>query len=287
LGGDEPAVIWNELPPLLGANRLIGAKIAPGVQVLLESEAGDPLMVAGEYGSGRTTAIAFDSTWRWWRTGRNEVHRRFWRQLALWLLARENSADDRLVIAMDARRFAADKPPEFRAEMQSLSGQTNMPELVAEIVDPTGVATPLSTSTETGSVRSSTASKSIRGRLPKLPVGFYRLRVRPSSPSESLAPEELAFQVIDESRELAQPMADPVYLKQLAELTSDHGGAAFLPDEIDQLITTIKHHRSLAETPVIEKFRLGDGPFTGWLLFGLFAGALSTEWLLRRQWGLA
>ena len=287
LGGDEPAVFWNELPALLGANRLLGAKVAPGVQILLESESGDPLLVAGEYGSGRTTVIAFDSTWRWWRSGRNEAHRRFWRQLVLWLLARENSANDRLMITMDARRFATDRPPEFRAEIQSLGGQTSMPELVAEIVDSTGAAIALNTSTETGSDQSPAASNAIRGRIPKLPVGFYRLCVRPSSPSESLAPEELAFQVIDESRELAQPMADPVYLKQLADLTSDHGGAAFLPDEIDQLITTIKQRRSLAETPVIEKFRLGDGPFTGWLLFGLFAGALSTEWLLRRQWGLA
>jgi uncharacterized membrane protein len=287
LGGDDPSVTWNELPPLLGANRLIGPKIAPGVQVLLESETGDPLMVTGEYGSGRTTAIAFDSTWRWWRTGRSEIHRRFWRQLALWLLARENSADDQLVISMDARRFSMDQPPEFRAEIQTPNSQTNLPELIAEIVDSTGTATPLNISTETGSDQSPTASKAIRGRISKLPVGFYRLRVQPSVPSESLKPEELSFQVIDESLELAQPMADPVYLKQLAEMTSDHGGAAFLPDEIDQLIATIKQRRSLAETPVIERYRLGDGPFTGWLLFGLFAGALSTEWLLRRQWGLA
>ena len=80
---------------------------------------------------------------------------------------------------------------------------------------------------------------------------------------------------------------DPVYLSQLADLTADHGGASFLPENIDELITTIQDRRSLAETPVIEKFRLGDGPFTGWLLFGIFAGAMSTEWFLRRQWGLA
>ena len=67
----------------------------------------------------------------------------------------------------------------------------------------------------------------------------------------------------------------------------DHGGAAFLPENIDELITKIKERRTLAETPVVEKFRLGDGPFTAWLLFGIFAGALSSEWFLRRQWGLA
>jgi len=96
----------------------------------------------------------------------------------------------------------------------------------------------------------------------------------------------MTFQAIDESRELAQPMADPVYLRQLAELTADHGGAAFTPDEVDTLVETIKKRRRQAETPIVEKLRLGDGPISGWLLFALFAGALSTEWFLRRQWGL-
>jgi len=287
LGGDSPSKIWNELPSLLGANQLLGPKVAPGIQVLLETEMGDPLMVIGEYGSGRTASLAFDSTWRWWRYGRTEVHRRFWRQLVLWLLSRENNADSRLVITMDARRFATDKPPEFRAEVQSFGEQSELTPLVAEIVDSNGDVTRLNVNTESSSSQSSRMTQAIRGRITELAVGFYRLRVRAESPDATLPPEELAFQVVDESRELAQPLADPVYLSQLADLTADHGGASFLPENIDELITTIRERRSMAETPVVEKFRLGDGPFTGWLLFGIFAGALSTEWFLRRQWGLA
>jgi hypothetical protein len=272
---------------LLGANQLLGPKVAPGIQVLLETEMGDPLMVIGEYGSGRTASLAFDSTWRWWRYGRTEVHRRFWRQLVLWLLSRENNADSRLVITMDARRFATDKPPEFRAEVQSFGEQSELTPLVAEIVDSNGDVTRLNVNTESSSSQSSRMTQAIRGRITELAVGFYRLRVRAESPDATVPPEELAFQVVDESRELAQPLADPVYLSQLADLTADHGGASFLPENIDELITTIRERRSMAETPVVEKFRLGDGPFTGWLLFGIFAGALSTEWFLRRQWGLA
>jgi hypothetical protein len=111
--------------------------------------------------------------------------------------------------------------------------------------------------------------------------------VRAADESNSIEPDELAFQAVDESRELAQPMADPVYLRQLAEITADHGGAAFSPDDIDELIATIAKRRRQAETPVIEKHRLGDGPISGWMLFALFAGCLSTEWFLRRRWGLA
>ena len=111
--------------------------------------------------------------------------------------------------------------------------------------------------------------------------------MRGKAADSDLPPEQLAFQVIDKSRELAQPLADPAYLKQLAALTADHGGTFFLPEDASDLVSRIKKRRSLAETPVVEKFRLGDGPFTGWLLFGIFACTLSAEWFLRRQWGLA
>lgn len=287
LGGAAPANIWKELPPLLGANRLVGPKVAPGVQVILETETDDPLLIIGEYGRGRLAALAFDSTWRWWKSGRNEVHRRFWRQMALWLLSRENSGDRRLVITIDQRRFATDKPPEFRVEMQSLTEQNAATPLVAEIVAEDGKTMPLNTSTEGSGNQSNRFAQAIRGRIPELPVGFYLLRVRGKAADSDLPPEQLAFQVIDESRELAQPLADPAYLKQLAALTADHGGTFFLPEDANDLVSRIKERRSLAETPVVEKFRLGDGPFTGWLLFGIFACTLSAEWFLRRQWGLA
>ena len=241
----------------------------------------------GRYGRGRTAAIAFDSTYRWWRARKSDAHRRFWRQLVLWLLAREETSGDKIVINMDARRFAVNDPPEFRASVESIRDAAIDLELVAEVMDESGEITPVTVSTESRSEQSSqTFGTAIRGKLPKLPTGFYQLRVRPKQETESLQAEEKAFQTIDESRELAQPMADPVYLRQLAELTAQHGGAAFAPDEIDALIDTIKQRRRQAETPIVEKFRLGDGPISGWLLFALFAGTVSTEWFPRRQWGL-
>lgn len=289
IGGDDLPTFWQQLPALAGANRLSGPKVAPGVQVLLETDQGNPLLVIGGYGRGRTAAVGFDSTWRWWRGGEKDAHRRFWRQLILWLLGREETSGDSIVIEMDARRFSIGTPPTFRARVQTIADDAAaIPNLVAEVVDEEGNVTAVATSTEARSEASTGPDAvSIRGEIPKLTPGFYRLRVRPDPSSESLPPEEMAFQVVDESRELAQPMADPVYLRQLAELTADHGGAAFAPDEIDELIETIRQRRRQAETPIVEKHRLGDGPISGWILFLLFAGALSTEWFLRRQWGLA
>lgn len=287
LGGDSPAAIWQQLPPQQGANRLISPKVAPGVETLLESPNQEPMLVIGQYGRGRTASLAFDSTYRWWRAKKSDAHRRFWRQLVLWMLAREETGGDKIAIEMDARRYSIDNPPEFRATLESLSDTISDVELAAEIIDESDKVIPLTVSTESRSEQSTASPRiAIRGRVPELPTGFYRLRVSPKETSDSVDAQEMAFQVIDESRELELPMADPIYLRQLAELTSDHGGAAFAPDEVDTLIDAIRQRRRKAETPVVEKNRLGDGPVSGWLLFALFAGTISTEWFLRRKWGL-
>lgn len=282
LGGAEPASQWKQLPPQLGGNRFLGPKVAPGVQVLLDTENDNPLLVVGEYGSGRTAALAFDSTYRWWRAGKSDVHRRFWRQLVLWLLAREDTGSDKIVIDLDTRRFDVASPPAFQARVQSL-GQTPATELTAEVVDEKGVTKALSVSSDSVG----DAVSAIRGQLPPLTPGFYRLRVKPTDANSPLLPEEQPFQVIDQSRELARPMADPVYLQQLAQLTADHGGASFTRDEIGSLVQTISDRRRRSETPIVDKYRLGDGPASGWILFTIFAVALGTEWYLRRRWGIA
>ncbi|TWU49353.1 glutamine amidotransferase [Rubripirellula reticaptiva] len=287
---DSMADAWRDLPALLGANKLLGPKIAPGVEVLLETPQSDPLLVVGQYGRGRAAALAMDSTWRWWRSGSNDQHRRFWRQLMLWLLSREESADDKILVELDSRRFSSGALPNFRA----IANQTDVT-MVAEIistsngaVDEAAQPQSINVSAETSSQASGGSDESsIRGAIPKLDPGIYRLRVRASDPASPIKSTEVAFQVIDESRELSNPLADPVYLTQLAQLTGDHGGAAFGPDQIGELVDTILKRRKAAETPVTQRLTLGDGPMTGWPLFLVFAAALSIEWWLRRHWGLA
>ncbi len=284
LGGGDPSQAWQQLPSLLGANLWQGPKIAPGVQVLLESERADPLLVVGQYGRGRTAALAFDSTWRWWRGGDSDAHRRFWRQLMLWLLSREESGDEIIIIQLLSRRFSSEQPPNFRAVADS----PDLP-MFAEIVSiKDDVIQTLDITTEASSESTESNDESaVLGTLPKLTPGIYRLRVGAKSSASPIKPAQVAFQVLDESRELAQPMADPVFLRQLADLTRDHGGGAYSADQIGELVNRILERRKQAETPVIEKLTLGDGPGTAWPLFILFATALSAEWFLRRRWGLA
>jgi uncharacterized membrane protein len=283
LGGDDPAEVWAQLPPMKGANRFGKTKSVPGVQVLLQSKQDQPLLVTGEYGAGRVAALAIDSTYQWWRHDKSEAHRRFWRQLILWLLAREESGGDKIVIEMDSRRFAVESPSVFRGRLDLVEGRDADVELVAEVVDGTGSVTSIAGTTKA----ISSEGVSISARLPKLPAGFYNLQIRPADSASTVQAEQLAFQVIDESREMSRVMADPVYLSQLADVTSRHGGRAFSSDELEELITIVKERRQKSETPVVEKHRLGDGPISGWIVFLVFSIALGTEWFLRRNWGMA
>ncbi|TWT54409.1 hypothetical protein Pla22_20560 [Rubripirellula amarantea] len=286
LGGSTPAETWQTLPPQLGANRWIGAKVAAGVDTLLQTSNEEPLMVVGGYGRGRVASIAFDSTWRWWRAGRSEAHRRFWRQVMLWLLSRDESGGDKILLQLDSRRFTGDAAPQFNASIESLGADQQDIELVAEVIASEADQEPQPIAS-TRIARGESSGMAISGEVPELPPGIYKLRVRTRSARNDIEAAELAFQVIDQSLELTRPMADPVFLNQLANQTVDQGGRSFSPSEIDELLETIQARRKKAETPMVNKARLGDGPRTGWPLFIIFAAALSTEWFLRRRWNLA
>jgi uncharacterized membrane protein len=80
---DQNLAIWKKLPGLEGANRFRALK--PAAKPLAETPDGQPLLVASEPGAGRVLAFAGDSTWRWYMEGFEKEHKRFWRQVILWL----------------------------------------------------------------------------------------------------------------------------------------------------------------------------------------------------------
>ena len=75
----ENRKVWQELPPLEGANKFFGMK--PLASVLAESGKKEPLLVAHRFGGGRVMGFAGDSTWRWQMQGFGNAHKRFWRQV--------------------------------------------------------------------------------------------------------------------------------------------------------------------------------------------------------------
>ena len=111
-GSSKSGIISAALKAYLdseGANKLEHLK--PTAQVLAESQSGEPLLVATEAG-GRIMAFAGDSTWHWWMEGFESQHKRFWRQVILWLARKDETSDGAVWVKLAQRRFALSEPHE-------------------------------------------------------------------------------------------------------------------------------------------------------------------------------
>lgn len=276
----DQAKAWNALPPLIGANRFSDTRVAPGIEVLLETSDADPLLVVGEYGSGRVAAFAGDSTWRWQRQGKATEHRRFWRQMLLWLLNRDSNSSDAIDIDLTKRRAEVGQEIDFVVKNQ-VSSREATPMLA--IVSEDGSEIPIKADVVVQ--KTEFEGTRLEGKIENLPPGMYRFRAM--LPNEKASIAEKSFQILDQDAELRQPFADHTFLSQMAAQTASSGGAMFMPDAIDELTDLITQLRRNAKAPVTQKYRLGDTPASAWPLFVLLAVLLGTEWYLRRRWGLA
>jgi hypothetical protein len=279
LGGSLPKDAWKQLPPLAGASRL--GPVEPTAEVLMRTGPGEPLMVVQQKGAGRTAVLAFDSTWQWpfasdWGL---ELHRRFWRQLVLWLanrkpevwvlaersqydLGRIKAGDERIVI-----RAGINDPTTGGLPAQSA--------LTGEIIDPDGRSRPL-------------AWSSVQDGFEARPTvdqrGQYRVRVEGKVADQSAGESETAFVVESVDRELSEPFADLETLKRMAARTASIGGAYVPMEEFGSLLERLRSGGAETRiTRVHRHYLVDDHP---WLWLALFVGLLTLEWIIRRRVGL-
>ncbi|MEM6978096.1 MAG: glutamine amidotransferase [Planctomycetota bacterium] len=277
---------WRSLPTMPGANRWERVKTAAGTRVILTDQSEQPMMAVGSYGGGRVASLAFDSTWLWWRNGYDEVHRRFWRQLILWALSREEQTQEEISVELSSRRFASSSQAEFRA---SISNVSEIVSLLAEVELESGERRSVGQRSQRRNADSSTVSV-IAGELSNLPPGFHQLVV---SVDEAMGidfqtrPTRIEFQVIDDTMELTQSQTNHELLRQLSAASADWGGQVFRDDQVEELIDQIRVRRTNARQVTIQRSRIGDGPMTAWPMLVVFVGCLGLTWWLRRRWGLA
>jgi len=267
----ETREAWERLPTLAGASRL--GRLLPMTKPLASTPDGRPLLVAREYGGGRVLAFAADSTWRWAMQGADRVHRRFWRQLVLWLARKDDADADSIWLRLAQRRIPPGTPLEFDAGITGGDGEAR-PELPmeAELISPQG---------DSRTVRLVRTGETYSGTITAADEpGDWRLTVRTREPVGAPAREQTArFTVFRQDLELANPRANPLLMRQLAEAT---GGTARLPEELPAIFT------ELAERPAVYESReqWSLSPWDTWPMFLLLAGCLITEWYLRKKWGL-
>ena len=273
------AAIWDTLPPLNGANRFHQIKETPGVRVLATSQHGDPLLVSGAYGRGRVLAFAGDSTYLWSRHGFELQHRRFWRQVVLWLVRREDQEQSNVWIQMPQRRFNPGSNFRFDAGAKSAAGDT--------IADAKFSATLSLPDGSTATVRLSSHGAIVQGVVNRLRLpGDYTVHLTAQREGQAIGSTRADFQVFDQDVELGNPAADPDQLTQLADLTESAGGKAVAAEELPQLLEMIQRAPPELVIDVETKWQFADTAWEAWIFFLGLVSVLTAEWGLRKKWGL-
>jgi len=260
--------LWSKLPPLEGANKFRG--IAPGALVL--AAAGDrvPLLVAGNYGNGRVMAFAGDSTWHWWMRGYDNAHKRFWRQLVLWLAKKNETSEGNVWVRLGKRRVAPAQRVEFVVASQSPTGEP-----IADAKYDAKVTLPDGKKRSVSLVRQDNhLAGSFRDTHS---AGDYMIEVTAPGSRQVLATAR--FLVFEQDLELDNAAADVSSLESLAAIT---GGESFPPEKLDDLVRRLANRTEHLEIEQETQRTFWDT----WSLMLLVVGLLGIEWFLRKRWGM-
>lgn len=274
---EQNEAVWRKLPPLNWANKFAAVRETPGVSILLETPRGEPLLVSGEFGRGRVLAFAGESTYLWPLHGYEKEHKRFWRQVVLWLVRRDDLNRDDVWIKLDQRRFNPGSRVQFTAGARTAAGDPIITaQLDTFLVRPDGKREPLKLSLD---------KDQFTGSLTVDEPGDYAIETTATTGGRPLGTARAQFLVFDRDIELSNPAADPDLMASLAAWTKAEGGRPVAPEELPKLI------KDLADKPQEyevrqTRWKLASTATDAWLFFLALTGLLTTEWWLRKKWGL-
>ncbi len=230
-----------------------------------------PLLTVQNFGRGRTAIFATGGSWRWQmlQPVADKSHEMFYQQLLRWLV----SETPRAVIGSTPRQLLADESHvKFRTEVRdktySPAGDATVE---AHILGPDGIA------------------EAVEMRPEPLEQGVYSAEWTSPKPGSYLVEmvakrgtEELGRDVLTFRRE--DGVAENFKVEQnkdlLQKLSSETGGRYYTPSDAKKLPNEISF--SEAGVNVRETRDLWDMP----VIFLLLLLLRSSEWLLRRRWGV-
>jgi uncharacterized membrane protein len=264
---------WKKLPYL--ANFQEPGTPKPGAVVLAEMSPGGrgklPLLVTQNYGRGRSALFATSGSWRWQMTQplADNSHEMFWQQMLRWLVS---GTYGHVVASTPKSVFSDETKIHLRAEVRDKAYLPSTDARVeARIMGPSGTAESVELRPEPTSegvyVADWTAEK----------PGSYIVEVLAKRGEDEVGRDVITFRRED-------GVAENFHIQQnrelLEKLSAQTNGKYYQPDQIGKLSEEISY--SEAGITTRETRDLWDMP----ILF-LFALLLrSSEWLLRRKWGV-
>jgi len=247
-------------------------------EVLARDEAGNPLLVVGRSGRGRTGCLFAHTTMRWSFTeqkGQDE-HKRFWRQLAMWAAGVGEKKEEKLRVTLNKTWFVPEEEAEISIHLLGADGKP-----VRDSTLSLKVTTPSGEARELQPVFSS-ASGCFTAGYSSRHTGDYLVEAAATREGELIGRDGAGFQILDTDIELQQPLANLKLLRRISAATRDSGGRYYfysnayrLLEELEErgkpLQLTTEQYRDVWDTPLVV------------ILFVAFVGA---EWGLRKWKGL-
>ncbi len=273
---DDPArnlEMWKKMPQMANYQE-VGEK-KPGATVLLESTpAGKrkmPLLVIENYGHGRTVLFATEGSWRWkmWMDHNDKTHAMFWQQIYRYLVT---DTPGQVVASTPKSVLADDTRVPIRVEVKDkqFKPATNA-KVQARFLSPDGTSATMQLSPvplEEGVYAGEwTAEK----------TGSYVADILAGGEQEEIGHDVLTFRREDGVAENFHTSQNRELLEKLSQQT---GGRYYKPDQASKLANEISY--SEAGITTRETRDLWDMP----IVFLLVLGIRSSEWLLRRRWGV-
>ena len=260
----------------------------------LQRERQSGLLVHQYYGFGQVLWLGIDSTWRWRHRRGDELHHRFWGQIARWAARNKASAGNDVVrlslsdthiepdetVAVQARwqqRFL-DENPNLKAAIEFVPADSS-PQVIAEGRKPSGPANPDSESPLRVDLTATERQPDLfEAVMTTLPPGAWtaRLVVEQADLGSPVAADLYVGQ--SRTAETADLTANRVLLTRIAAGSAN--GRLLLPDQTDQIIPLLNITEDAAE--VRQELTLWDH----WLTMLAFFALLTAEWVIRKLNGL-
>jgi hypothetical protein len=272
---------WKELPGIFWSFAAVEAK--PGARVLIEHpdpslrrrDVARPLLVTGQYGSGRTVYMGFDGSWRWRSVGYDaEFYKRFWVQTTRYLVEGRLLAGKRRGVIETARsHYEVGDRVRFTARLKELNfDPLEGDEVSAEVLVPGREPVAIAFRKVVNS------PGQFQATLPVAAPGQYVTRIEmPGEGAEKLTIEK-SITVTLPVKETQQVWLDKPRLREIARAT---GGEYFEIDQTAGLAAALPDR--------IRRLEVRSPPIAVWdtsRVLILVVVLLTLEWALRKRFKL-
>jgi uncharacterized membrane protein len=263
---------WKKLPYLMDYQEVGTPK--PGAVVLAEMTAAGrkmPMLITENYGRGRTAINATGGTWRWQMSQplEDQTHEEFWQQLLRWLVT---DSPGRVVASVLAQMLQDDGRVQLSADVRD---KNFLPapdaHVEAHILGPGGSAAQVEMTPDPNTPGMFHAEWTADQQ------GSYLTEVVATRDKDELGRDVLNFARSDG---VAENFHTAQNRDLLEKLSAETGGRYWKPQDVSRLPAEISY--SEAGITVRDTKELWNMP----IVFLLLLLLRSTEWLLRRKWGV-